>query len=104
MLVTCPNPHPEAPARPSTLKCCEPRWHTPTPYPFAIFTFGLTIESIKEFRCTYCKQTFHPFRLGAMLHNSNKCGVCKQKMHLDWWSNWGIYKQDEEMMELDEDM
>jgi hypothetical protein len=39
-----------------------------------------------------------------MLHNSNKCGACKQKMHPDWWSSWAISKQDEEMMELDKDM
>jgi hypothetical protein len=24
--------------------------HTPTPYPFIVFTFGFEIESIKEFR------------------------------------------------------
>jgi hypothetical protein len=27
----------------------QAREHTPTPYPSAIFTFGLKVESIKEF-------------------------------------------------------
>jgi hypothetical protein len=53
---------------------------------------------------TSCKHTFHPFCLGAMLQKSNKCVVCKQKLHLDWWSSWGIHEKDEEMKELAHDM
>ncbi len=77
---------------------------------------GINVVVIKP--CGYCNQnyhcvdivitsykhTFHPFCLGAMLHNSNKCGVCKQKMHPDWWFSWGICEQDKEMMELDKDI
>ncbi len=39
-----------------------------------------------------------------MLPKSNKCIVCKQKLHLDWWSSWGIHEEDEEMKELAQDM
>ncbi len=39
-----------------------------------------------------------------MLKYSNKCHVCKQKLHLDWWSNWGICGANEEMKELAEEM
>jgi hypothetical protein len=53
---------------------------------------------------TSCKHTFHPFCFEAMLQNYNKCGICKQKIHLDCWSSWGIYEQNEEMMELGEDI
>jgi hypothetical protein len=78
--------------------------HTPTPYPFVIFTFGFTIESIKEFGGTSCKHIFQLFCLGVMLHKFNKCGVCKQNMHPICWSNWGICEQDEEITKLDKDM
>jgi hypothetical protein len=77
---------------------------------------GINVIVIKP--CGYCNQnyhraniaitsykhTFHPFCLRAMLHNSNKCGVCKQKLHPYWWSSWGIHEQNEEMKELAEDM
>jgi hypothetical protein len=49
LLVICPNPHIGAPTCHSTPKVLWIRVHTPTIYPFAIFTFGLVIESIKEF-------------------------------------------------------
>jgi hypothetical protein len=48
-LVTCPSPHPKAPTCPSALEVLRAREHTPTPYPFVVFTFKLAIESIKEF-------------------------------------------------------
>jgi hypothetical protein len=48
-LITRLNPHPKALACPFTPKMLRTRECTPTPYPFAIFTFGLAIESIKEF-------------------------------------------------------
>jgi hypothetical protein len=53
---------------------------------------------------TSYKHTFHPFCLGAMLYNSNKCCVCKQKLHLNWWASWGIRELDEDMQELVVDM
>jgi hypothetical protein len=48
-LVTHPNPHPGAPTHPSTPNVLWARERTPTPYPSDIFTFGLVVESIKEF-------------------------------------------------------
>jgi hypothetical protein len=36
---------------------------------------------------TSCKHTFHPFYIGAMLYNFNKCVICKQKLHPNWWSS-----------------
>lgn len=30
--------------------------------------------------------------------------MCKQKLHLDWWSSWGICGANEEMKELVEEM
>jgi hypothetical protein len=50
------------------------------------------------------KHTFHLFCLRAMLHKSNKYGVCKQKVQLDWWSSCMIREEDEEMKELAQDM
>jgi hypothetical protein len=47
-LVTRPSPHPKAPTRPSTPKMLRARECTPTP-PSVVFTFGLLVESIKEF-------------------------------------------------------
>ncbi len=48
-LVTRPSPHFGAPTHPFTLKVLRVKERTPTPYPFVIFTFGLALESIKEF-------------------------------------------------------
>jgi hypothetical protein len=39
-----------------------------------------------------------------MFKNSNKCYVCKQKLHLDWWSSWEIHEANEEVKELVEEM
>jgi hypothetical protein len=49
MLVTCLNPHLVAPTRLFTLKVLRAKKHTPTSYPFVVFTFGLIVEFIKEF-------------------------------------------------------
>jgi hypothetical protein len=49
LLVTPPSPHPGALARPSTPKVLRTKNHAPTPYPSNVFTFRLTIESIKKF-------------------------------------------------------
>ncbi len=48
-LVICLNPHPKAPTRPFTPEMLQARERNPTPSPSTIFTFGLTVESIKEF-------------------------------------------------------
>ncbi len=49
LLVTCPSPHLEALAHPSTPEVLRAKECTLTPYPSVVFTFGLAIESIKEF-------------------------------------------------------
>ncbi len=36
---------------------------------------------------TSCKHTFHPFCLGVMLKESNKCCVCNVTFHPDWWTS-----------------
>jgi hypothetical protein len=48
-LVTHPSLHPRALTRPSTFEVLPTKECTPTPYPSIVFTFRLTIESIKEF-------------------------------------------------------
>jgi hypothetical protein len=47
MLVTYPNPHLGALARPFTLEVLQTKERTPTFYPFVIFTFRLEVKSIK---------------------------------------------------------
>jgi len=49
LLVTPFSPHPKALARLFTLKVLQIRKRTPTVFPSIVFTFGLEIESIKEF-------------------------------------------------------
>jgi hypothetical protein len=53
---------------------------------------------------TFCKHTFHPFCLGVVLKESNKCCVCNVTFHLDWWTSWGFWELDEELCELVKEM
>jgi hypothetical protein len=48
LLVTLSSSHPRVPTCPSTPKMLRARERTPTPYPSIVFTFKLTIESIRE--------------------------------------------------------
>jgi len=48
MPVNLPNPHPKAPACPSTFEMLQARERAPTPFPSIVFIFGLVVESIKE--------------------------------------------------------
>ncbi len=48
LLVNILNPHLGTSARHSILEMLRIRECTPTPSPFAVFTFGLVVESIKE--------------------------------------------------------
>jgi len=48
LLVNLPNPHPGAPACPSTFEVLQTKEHAPTPFASVVFTFGLIVESIKE--------------------------------------------------------
>jgi len=47
LLVIHLNPHLGAPAHPSTPEVLQAKEHTPIPYPFDVFTFGLVVEFIK---------------------------------------------------------
>jgi hypothetical protein len=48
LLVNLLNPHPRTPACPSAPEVLQTRECAPTPFPSVVFTFGFTIESIKE--------------------------------------------------------
>ncbi len=48
LLVNLPNPHPRALAQPFTPKVLQAREHAPTPSLSVVFTFGFTVESIRE--------------------------------------------------------
>jgi len=48
-LVIHSSPHPEILGHPPTPEVLWTRGHTTTHYPFVVFTFGFTVESIKEF-------------------------------------------------------
>jgi hypothetical protein len=56
LLVTHFNPHFKALTHPFTFGALQAREHTPIPSPFVVFTFGLTIESIKEFSGSIIKK------------------------------------------------
>jgi len=56
MLVIHFNPHFRAPAHPFTSEVLQVRERTPTPSPFVVFTFGLRVEFIKEFRGSIIKK------------------------------------------------
>ncbi len=49
---------------------------------------------------TSCKHTYHPFCLGEMLKIRNKCYVCGELLHLEWWTNFGFRERDEKMQSL----
>jgi hypothetical protein len=51
-----------------------------------------------------CKHMFHPFCLGAMLKQSNKCCICNVKLHPDWWTSWGFGELDEELIKFAKQM
>ncbi len=50
----------------------------------------------------FYKHTFHPFCLGELLKVINKCFICAQVFHPDWWRNWGLQEEEEE--DEDEDV
>jgi hypothetical protein len=47
-LVNIPSFHPGTPTRPSTPEVLQAKERAPTPSPFAVYTFGSAVESIKE--------------------------------------------------------
>ncbi len=50
LLANLPNPHPGAPAHPSTPEMLHAMERVLIPSPFIVFIFGLVVESIKELR------------------------------------------------------
>jgi hypothetical protein len=51
-----------------------------------------------------CKHTLHPFCLGELLKVNNKCFVCAQMFHPNWWHSWGFREEDEDVKKLVVDM
>ncbi len=37
-----------------------------------------------------CKHTCHQFCLGELLKVINKCSICAQMFHPNWWHSWGF--------------
>jgi hypothetical protein len=67
LLVNIPSPYFRVPTCPFTLEVLQAREHAPIPYPLGVFTFGLGVESIKEF--------------GSVLNSINQ--ICLKKPPLD---------------------
>ena len=53
---------------------------------------------------TSCRYVFHPFCLGIMIKSSNKCLVCKENLHPNWWSFWGFGEQNHRLTKLAQDL
>jgi hypothetical protein len=50
---------------------------------------------------TSCKHTYHPFYLGEMLKDDNKCFmVCDEMLHLGWCNSFGFHERDEKPQTL----
>jgi hypothetical protein len=59
LLINLPSPHPGAPARPSTPEMLRAKEHTPTFFPFAIYTFGLAMNPSKNLGVHQCWWEHH---------------------------------------------
>ncbi len=53
---------------------------------------------------TSCMHTFHPTCLCEHLKTNNKCKVCNQRLHLDWWTSWGFRPFDEDLIFATQEM
>jgi hypothetical protein len=53
---------------------------------------------------TSCKHTYHPFCLIEVLRDNNKCLICDELSHLDWWTNWGFCVPNEDLKNLTNDL
>jgi len=40
---------------------------------------------------------YHPFFLGEIIKQQNKCIVCEQLFHIDWRYSWGFGDEDNEV-------
>ncbi len=73
---THPSPHPIVLARPSTPKVLRAKERTPTFYLVVVFTFGLIVESMKEF--------------GGALNNASELYVVRQFVFTEAKSKWHL--------------
>jgi len=66
--------HPKVPACPSTPEVIWIKKHTPAPYPFVVFTFGLAIKSMEVFKVRHKPKLgiFFPFYFLNSLSNHLK--------------------------------
>jgi hypothetical protein len=48
--------------------------------------------------------TYHLACLGKHLKMNNRCKICNQWLHLDWWSNWGFRDLDQDLSFLAQEM
>jgi hypothetical protein len=71
LLVILPSPYPKTLARPFTLKVLRARERAPIASPFVVFTFGLVVESIQEFRGASIGET--SFKYWTICRNKNTC-------------------------------
>lgn len=46
---------------------------------------------------TSCRHAFHPFCISEVARTGNKCVVCEELFHPDWWRSWGFRGVDEEI-------
>jgi len=53
---------------------------------------------------TSCLRTYHPTCLSEHLKMNNKCKVYNERLHLDWWSAWGIRDLDDDLTYMAQEM
>jgi hypothetical protein len=53
---------------------------------------------------TFCMHTYHLTCLKEHLKTNNKCKVCHQRLHPDWWSSWGFKDLDQDLSFLAQEM
>lgn len=49
---------------------------------------------------TLCKHRYHPFCLDELVKQQNRCLVCEQVFHPNWWCSWGFGDEDDEVRSL----
>jgi hypothetical protein len=49
---------------------------------------------------TLCKHIYHSFCLYKLVKQHNKCLVCEQMFHPNWWHSWSFGDEDDEVRSL----
>jgi hypothetical protein len=44
-----------------------------------------------------CKHTYRPFYLAKVVKDNNKCLICGELFHPNWFTSWGFRVEDEDM-------